>query len=204
MISIIITTYGDRVWEDLAWSRAYPSTIGQGAHEVIVNHIPDSTIGSARNITAKLAKGKWLIFLDADDELAPGYVEAMERSQEGRDADAVVEPRVSFVLPRGSRTKPEFHQRRGTLEHTNYIVVGAMVGRELFERVGGFGDYPHGFEDWALWAKCWKAGAAFRQAPEAVYIVHINRQSKRRQLWRNRREQQAEHNRIQAELFPHV
>ena len=53
-------------------------------------------------------------------------------------------------------------------------MVGTLVSRDLFLEVGGFEDYPHGFEDWSLWAKCWKAGAKIIQVRRAVYIAHVD------------------------------
>ena len=83
----------------------------------------------------------------------------------------------------------------------NWLVVGTALERSLFMEVGGFGDYPHGFEDWSLWAKCWKLGALVVPVPRAVYCAHWNNDSKHRQLWRDRKAQVREHERIEKELF---
>lgn len=201
-ISIVITTYGDDSWQDLAWSRAYPSTIDQGALEVIVHHEPDLQIGPARNASALLASGDHLVWCDADDELAPGYIAAMEQAiSQAENPDMFIgHPAVRYIV--NGRPRADLMRPIGDLRHDNFIVVGAAVSCRLFMAVGGFSNYDHGYEDWSLWAKCWRAGAKITPVPQAVYIAHINRHSKHRTLWRNRRQQVEEHLRVQAELFP--
>ena len=204
-ISIVISTYGDEGWAELAWSRAYPSTIGQGAEEVVVQHYPKLAIGPARNLTAKKAKGDFLIHLDADDELDAGYVQAMREAIEGLPPEhepsrTLFQPAVRYIR-KGRMADPVLIPVKD-LRHDNYLVVGTMVSRHLFEEVGGFSDYPHGFEDWSLWAKCWKSGARIQPVTHAFYHAHINPKSKHREMWRNRRLQVETHLRVQAELFP--
>lgn len=201
MISVIITTYGEDYWRELAWQRAYPSAKAQGADEVIVHHAPDLPIGPARNEAAARAKpGSWLVFLDADDELEPGYIAAMRVVSENQHRYRLFRPAVRYV--RKGRIPDAQMPPAGDLRTDNYIVVGAMIAKSVFDEVGGFSDYPHGFEDWSLWAKAWKAGCSIIAVPEAIYRAHVNPQSKHRQMWRDRKTQVATHIRIQAELFP--
>ena len=203
-ISILIPSYGEPVWQEMAETRALPSAMAQNAHEVLIDHDPDGTIASGRNGLAEKATGEWLLFLDADDELGPGYVAAMQRAYgQGRlvyDVPPLLTPAVSYVT-KGRRQAPRFMP--GTdLRKNNYLVVGTLVERDLFLEVGGFNDLPHGFEDWSLWAKCWKAGAKIIQVRRAVYIAYINLESKHRQAWKDRRWQVEMHNKVAAELFP--
>lgn len=204
MISIVITTYGGDHWREIARQRAVPSTEDQGAYEVIVHHEPGMRIGPARNAAAKRATGEWLLFLDADDELEPEYVHAMIDAicSEERPEPALLQPSVRYV--RNRRSIPPFLIPEEDLRYENYLVVGTVLRRKLFQSVGGFGDYPHGFEDWSLWAKCWKAGAKVFPVPRAIYKAHINPQSEHHKLWRNRREQLRLHLEIQRELFPEL
>lgn len=202
MISVVITTYGDTLWRDMAWSRAYPSTQEQGAYEVIVHHEPDLQIGPARNRAAAKATGEWLCFLDADDELEDEYVAEMTNAicSMERPEPALLQPAVRYVR-KGRAPAPVLLPIKD-LSVDNFLVIGTVLRRKLFQDVGGFNDYPHGFEDWSLWAKCWKAGAAVWPVPNAIYRAHINPQSKHRQMWRDRRVQVETHLRVQAELFP--
>jgi GT2 family glycosyltransferase len=206
-VSIIIATYGDEAWGHLALTRAHPSAVTQDAHEIIFRHKEHATIAEIRNELAQEATGEWLCFLDADDELGPGYIEAMrraleqERGTEGSDP-LLLTPAVSYVH-KGRPRPPKFHPE-GDFRDDNFIVVGTLVERELFHKVEGFGDYPHGFEDWSLWAKCWKAGARVVRVKRAVYYAHVDRNSKHRTAWRDREWQVEMHYKVRRELFPEL
>ena len=100
-VSICIATFGDERWRDLAMSRAYPSALEQDAPEIIVVHQPVGTLASARNAAAAQAHGDWLCFLDADDELASGYLDAMMAASvsalSDRYEDFLFAPSCQFV-----------------------------------------------------------------------------------------------------------
>jgi len=200
VIAIVITSYGEPSWRSLAWERAYPSTIEQGAEQVIVHHSTLETIGPARNEAAAQAEEQWLIFLDADDELAPGYVEAMRRALRREAGKVLFQPAVLYLRQGRPPPKPIVIADRN-LRKDNYLVIGTMVNRRQFHQVGGFSDYHHGFEDWSLWVKCWQDGARIVPVPEAVYRAHYNHHSKHRLLWRDRKAQAVWHQRIEQELF---
>jgi glycosyltransferase involved in cell wall biosynthesis len=203
-VSILIATYGDESWEALARSRALPSAQNQEPCEILIGHDPEGTIAEARNGLAERAVGEWLCFLDADDELGPGFIQAMQRVYGQRlETDGVpplLTPAVAYVR-NGRRQRPRFPDGND-LSKNNFLVVGTLVQRDLFHSVGGFEDYPHGFEDWSLWAKCWKAGSELVQVKQAVYIAYVNPRSKHRMQWRDRKWQDAMHKKVAAELFP--
>jgi glycosyltransferase involved in cell wall biosynthesis len=196
VITIVIATYGEEYWESLARERALPSVMHLEAnHEIIIGHSPDASIADVRNGLAAEATGEWLCFLDADDELDHGYVAAMEENAQPRH---LLTPRVMQVI-NGRRKRAQFY-REVNLLSGNWLIVGTLVERSLFEEVGGFGDYPHGFEDWSLWYKCARVGAKVKKVPSAIYVQHVNPDSKHRQGWRDRNYQVSTHLRVQAEL----
>lgn len=206
-VTICISTYGGREWETLAQERALPSALEQDADEVLVGHDDDGTIASIRNELGGMAQSDWLCFLDADDRLAPGYLDAMRRAwgQAGGDdgTPRLLTPQVSYVR-KNRPMRPRFLDRGISLQDDNWLIVGTLVQKDLFVKVGGFGDYPHGFEDWSLWAKCWKAGAEIVKVPDTIYYAHMNPRSKHRTQWRDRRWQVEMHNKVRAELFPEL
>lgn len=160
--TVIVTAFGDQSWVDLALERAVPSAEAQGV-PVILSH--GTSVASSRNDGAAKADTEWLIFLDADDELAPGYVEAMARA----DGDLRA-PSVSYVhhgLP-----DPPLSLADRNIRHLNPCVIGTAVRKTLFERVGGFHDEPI-YEDWALWLRCVNAGATIEHVLDAVYLAHV-------------------------------
>jgi glycosyltransferase involved in cell wall biosynthesis len=199
-VSVIVATYGDHKWMDVAMKKARPSAVDQGA-EVMTHYERDATIAAARNDGASEANGDWLCFLDADDELAPGYIGAMEAAC-GREANAtrlLFTPAVQVVRAGRAPGAPTFF-KTVPLRDANWLVVGTLIHRDLFWEVGGFPDYPHGLEDWALWSKCVRVGATVVKVPDAVYRYHANPHSMHRQLWRDKKNQRAEHLRVAREL----
>jgi glycosyltransferase involved in cell wall biosynthesis len=204
LISVVITTYGNSEWQELAWGRAYPSALEQGADNIVVHHEETLAIGPARNAAAsKVPSDDWLIFLDADDELESNYVTAMRQETDGMwrtDHLRLLQPSVRYV--RKGRVPAPVLAPANDLRVDNYLVIGTCIHKSVFDRVGGFNDYPHGFEDWSLWAKAWRAGARVVPVPDAVYRAHVNPMSAHRRAWRDRKWQVAEHLRVQAELFP--
>lgn len=177
-VSVIIATFGEESWSKLALARAYPSALNQGAEEIVVGHDAIGTISSVRNALAEKATGDWLCFLDGDDELAPGYLDAMKgtrtrlihQDEWTEHKHFLLTPQVSYVSTRGRREPPKFWPEC-SLTTGNWLVVGTLVPRDLFLEVGGFEDWPI-YEDWALWGRCWKAGAQTVKVPDAIYLAH--------------------------------
>lgn len=168
-VRIIVATYGDRdYWEPLA-ARAISSVPDP---DLVIRYHGD-TIHDARNQAAEHADSEWLCFLDADDELAPGYLEAMERASGDLRA-----PLVRYV--RNGRPTPA-HVPKGTdnMADGNRLVIGTLVRRTMFLEVGGFRDWPF-YEDWDLWQRCWLAGATVEIVHDAVYVAHVRPDSRNR------------------------
>lgn len=184
--SILICCHGDPSWEEAAWSHAYPSAVAadQGAVETTVVYDRGATLAEVRNLGAVHARGQWLCFLDADDELAPGFIDEMHRAWlilahgDGiphpgypGSTDFLFAPAVSYQSESGASSLPAI-PNKGRWPDMNECVIGTLVERELFLKVGGFRDLPS-LEDYDLWLRCVKAGALIRHVPEAVYRASI-------------------------------
>lgn len=166
--SILIASFGEARWADQAREVALPSALEQDAFEVIVEHSGRS-IAEARNTAAAKASGDWLIFLDADDQLEAGYVEALlAHARAGR----LLAPAVRFVeVDRDPPPAVVLDDR--DIRTMNPCVVGTAIDRVDFARVGGFWR-ERAWEDWSLFRRAWLLGAEVVHVPEAVYRVNVN------------------------------
>lgn len=170
-MSVIVGTYGDNKWKSIA-QRAVESALNQVIHCEVL-HVHGATLAGARNTGAKLATGRTLIFLDADDELAPGYIEAMIIAETNNPSPALLQPATQII---GVDEHPALIPPK-PLDQGNFMVIGTAVPAALFHAVGGFRDWPL-YEDWCLWIRCTLAGAAHVPVPDAVYQInrdHVGR-----------------------------
>jgi len=185
---VIIATYGEEHWRTLAYQRAVNSIITDGSiDEVIPLHEEHGTRATSLNEGARQATCDWLIFLDADDELAPGYVGAMRRALEQHTSDGtrvLFTPAVQQI--RKGRPGPPFFYKEVDLTLGNWLVIGTMISRALFDEIGGFREHPHGLEDFNLWMRAHRAGATVVKVPDAIYVQHMNPQSEHHKFQRNR------------------
>lgn len=169
-LTVIIATYGSLDWLALAVKRALPSAKAQ-TDNVLHVHLQAGTLAEARNQGALLAETDWLVFLDGDDELAPGYLDAMFRViRQHDDGSRLYAPRVTYVGA-GRRETPPAFPKEVAVEDGNWLLIGTAVPADLFHAVGGFEEWPI-YEDWALLARMQKAGAKVVRVPDAIYRAH--------------------------------
>lgn len=161
-VTIVIATCGDPSWIDLAVSRALPSALAQRV-PVVLNH--GEALHTARNDAARACSTEWLCFLDADDALAPGYINAM--AQASGDLRA---PAVSWVSEHSETTPRTLADR--DIEVMNPCVIGTLIRRDLFLDLGGFRDWP-AWEDFCLFLRASRAGASIEHVPDAVYRAWV-------------------------------
>lgn len=203
-LSIIIASHGHRRWQHLAQSRALPSAERQKAYEVLIAHDDSLSANRAgvRNELASHAKGDWLCFLDADDELEAGYADAMAEQESAR---MMLTPAVSYAY--GARRKPASFWPECELSKGNWMVVGTVIEKSLFEEVGGWRHLEatgttNEFDDWELWIRCSLAGAGVVRVPGAVYIAYAMNTSKHRSA--SARQRRAWHREVGMIHFPQI
>lgn len=174
-VTVVIGTFGGDEWKELAESRAVPSV-----NDVPVLHVHGQSLAEARNKGLAMVETPWVVFLDADDELTPGYIEAME------DGFADLRgPSVEYVGPR--RQEPYVPKVAGhhhacdgdCLTEGNWLVIGTAARTDIVREVGGFREWEV-YEDWDLWLRCYLAGATVEAIPAAVYRAYVRRDSRNR------------------------
>lgn len=164
-VAVIVATFGEEQWAQLARTVAVPSAEAERPTELIVHH--GQTLHQARNDAAGLARSEWLCFLDADDQLEPGYLSALLGA-----AGDLRAPAVRYVVA-GAPDPPPLVLDRRNISTMNPCVVGTLIRRELFEEAGRF--WPErAWEDWSLFRRAWLLGAKIEHVPSAVYRVTVN------------------------------
>lgn len=177
-VSVVTGTFGDAaIWGKLAQERAGAS-VPEGVPWI---HVHAQTLAKARNAGLERVETEWVVFLDADDELEPAYLEILASGSADLRAPAV--RYVQDGRAAGARMPRVAGHRHGCtadcLPSGNWLVIGTWAPVPLLRHLGGFNEYRWS-EDWDLWIRCWKAGAIIEPIPEAVYRAHVRRDSRNR------------------------
>ena len=107
-----------------------------------------------RNYGAKVARGEYLLYLDADMILSPSLIEAcVEKCERGRE-DALYVP--ERIVGEGFWTKVRDFER--SFYTGTAIDAVRFIRRDLFFQVGGFDETLVGPEDWDFDKKIRKIG----------------------------------------------
>jgi glycosyltransferase involved in cell wall biosynthesis len=120
---------------------------------------PNAGPAAARNTGAERAAGEYMLFLDADDMLAPTLLEcAVAILREQPAVGFVYSGMRLFGQDRHEWPSVAFDLRRLALD--NYVLPHALVRRAAWRQVGGFDmiHFPYGFEDWDFWLRVAAAG----------------------------------------------
>jgi glycosyltransferase involved in cell wall biosynthesis len=143
----------------------------------------------ARNVGARAAFGQKLLFVDADDDVAPGYVAAMAAAL---CAHQLVTSRVDSTTLNAEWVRAAHGTPWQAEEVATFFdflpATGVNIGiwRSLFDRLGGFSEELEPSEDIALAWRAQLEGVPLHFVPEALYryryrdtLVGLFRQSRR-------------------------
>ncbi len=115
----------------------------------------------ARNNGISVAKGSYILPLDADDKLHPKAIENYLKRLNKRDNDPVVVFGwlQSFGTDNSLWAASEFEPRQ--ILHRNQIPASSLFRRSVWELQKGYRTNVPGFEDWDFWIGAIRIGAKF-------------------------------------------
>lgn len=174
--SIVITTYNferfARAAAESALSQSEASKevilVDDGSTDGTVRSVQDlpglkivaqanSGVAAARKRGVEASCGEYLVFLDGDDELDVDYLrETSACLAANPEASFCYTPMKLFGFKTGLMELRDFNEEALIL-YGNYIGVGALQPRTLYDRVGGFAELPS-YEDWDYWLRAVELG----------------------------------------------
>lgn len=166
---IIIVDNGSKDGSSAAIKETFP--------EVTLIQNPENSGAPAWNLGFAKAKGKYLIILDDDSHIESGLEDAFAYL----DANPGVGVLALNVIS-GPYTSQIYNWTDGQ-EIAGFIGCGAIVKRELYEKIGGYADWIFLYgNEWEYCLRCMNAGYSARYF-EKCTVNHraskINRTSKR-------------------------
>lgn len=142
-------------------------------HVKVLNCINHS-LGGARNAGALNSTGDVLLFLDADDFIAPNYLEKTIPLMTG--AVGIVSTDMQYF----GTHKDLIPTRKPTLSmemEGNYLPVCSLIKREAFLMTGGYTTEVKIYEDWCLWIDLMKRGWEVAVVNEPLFFYRRKVQS---------------------------
>lgn len=129
----------------------------------------NSGVCVARNNALSMARGEYVMFLDADDRLVPTAVEHMLDRLRDAPADVgyVYGQMEYFGVKTGLFASHPFDPRK--LAKANFVCATTLLRRQVIVDAGGYDD---GFrmlrEDWELYLRLWSLGYRGEFLPEVI------------------------------------
>lgn len=126
-------------------------------------------VSVARNNAIKLAKGKYILPLDADDKIHPEYIEKAVQVLENDSNIGLVYCRAEFFGDKSDEWKLDEFKMPDFL-WSNCIFNAGMYKKSDWEQVGGYKEeMKYGFEDWEMWLSFVENDIKFYKIPEILF-----------------------------------
>ena len=184
------------VVDDGSTDEATRTALAALADEVTVVRQPNSGVSGARNHGFEVSDTPYVLFLDADDRLAPGALAALRAP-----LDADHERPLGFAYGHqrffgeltGEFRFPPYDPYR--LLDRHLIGPTALMRRELVLDVGGYDPEFHLYEDWEIWINALAHGW---RGVRVDAVTHEYRRAAESKLSRDRREYRALRRQLRA------
>ncbi|MGA9913812.1 MAG: glycosyltransferase [Paraburkholderia sp.] len=131
-------------------------------------------LAAARNAGILVSQGEYILPLDADNRLRPGYIEHGIRVLDANPHIGVVYGDAEYIGMRTGRWRVGSFERDRLLRW-NYIDACALYRRSIWEQNYGYdGTMPvQGLEDWDFWLSALAHGWEFAYVPEVLFEYRV-------------------------------
>lgn len=147
-----------------------------------VIHIQHSFPAAARNRGLAIAKGKYIVPLDADDKIAPSYIQkAVDILESSPDVGAVYCHAAMFGDVQGDWDMPDFDIDYMLID--NIVFVTSVIRQSILSEVGGFDEsLIHGMEDYDFFLSLLERDWKIYQLPETLFYYRTRTDSRSRKF----------------------
>jgi glycosyltransferase involved in cell wall biosynthesis len=129
-------------------------------------------LAAARNSGISAARGRYILPLDADNRLSPGFIASAIRVLDAEPQIGVVYgDRLDFGARSGRAHVPGFDIN--ALLHSNFIDACAVYRREIWQSCGGYDAEAAVLEDWDFWIAAAKAGWRFCRLSDVTFEYRV-------------------------------
>ena len=137
-------------------------------------------VSRARNRGVEASKGRYLLFLDADDILLPHYMEKAVRILDNNNQVTIVSGQAEQfgegVVTR-KKDLPPFSMEQ--LIAQNCVYITSFIRRTAFDKAGGFCEsFASGWEDWDFWLSALHDDSEMRMLDEIVFRYRLRKDSR--------------------------
>ena len=134
-------------------------------------------LSAARNNGIREAKGAYILPIDADDKIGPGYLDDAVRILDRHPEIGIVYCEAAYFGIRNGRwCLPDYSPDQLLLQ--NVIFCSALFRRADWEKVGGFNvNMVYGWEDWDFWLALIRLGVKVYRIPNVHFFYRIRETS---------------------------
>jgi glycosyltransferase involved in cell wall biosynthesis len=153
-------------------------------------------VEAARNDGILNSSGEYILPLDADDKIAPAYLEKAVSILDSKPHIGIVYGDAEFFgAMSGEWILPEFSLER--ILYENIIYCSALFRRKDFVRTPGYrSEMRHGWEDWDLWLSFLELGLGVERLDEIVFYYRRKEDSVGDIMLQNRKKMESSLNNL--------
>lgn len=138
--------------------------------QVKVIHTTNEGLAKARNIGISDSVGKYILPLDADDKIAPDYLEKAVKILDENKNVGIVYCQASFFGEENSKWDlPEYELSKILID--NLIFCSALYRKDDWDLVGGYkSNMKYGWEDYDFWLSIIELNREVYRIPEYLFF----------------------------------
>lgn len=126
-------------------------------------------LSSARNAGIAVSKGQYILPLDSDDKIHPGYLERINSAFVKNSKIDLVTSRIQFFGTKNTEyVLPVYSYKKQLVQ--NCFVCCSAFSRASWERIQGYDEKMNSFEDWEFWIRLLNDKCEVYKIPELLFF----------------------------------